>query len=371
MKATFNRKRLLDAFATVASVAPSRTPKPVLQNVLMVVDGDGATLAGTDLEVGIRKAASGVDVEEHGSVLLPIDRFGSILRTSNDEQVVIHEDDGKIVVRTKSGRFTLNAEDQATFPDVPGFDGESYAMFVDHDLGKLIRRTHYATDQDSARYALGGALLDVGDGSASFVATDGRRLAKATCGVDVVGDMGELGMPIVPIKAMRLIERSIPNNGSQVHVAVQKGRSIMVRTDDAVIYARLVEGRFPAYGQVIPESFEVDVPFKVGELRSAISMAAICLDRESTGVQMDFGPDALTLSANTADVGQSRVTLPYATSIPGLARSVTLSAEYAADVLKSLDDDLEVVVELGGKDEPVVFREGDGLTAVIMPIVAN
>lgn len=371
MKAAFNRKKLLDAFATVSSVAPARSPKPILQNVLMTIDGAEATLIGTDLEIGVRKTIGESDVlaESPGSVVLPTDRFGSILRTSSDEQVHVELDGDKILVKTKSGRFNLHAEDPATFPEVPGFDAEAYAVMVDHDLIQMIRTTSYAADPASNRYALGGSLVEFEEGSVVMVCTDGRRLAKAVYPAEFVGDLPNPGQPVVPIKALKLIERSLPGDGSQVHLAIQANKAAMVRAEDAVIYSRLVEGRYPRYTDAIPKSAECRVPFKAAILRSAVEQAAVCLDKESKGVELAFGEGRLTLTATAADVGTSRVVVEYGDVIAGLDRKVTLGASYVLDVLKSLDGEAVVTLGLNESDKPVTATEGDRLTAVVMPIV--
>ena len=88
MKITCEREKLLHAFQTAASVAPSRSPKPILQNLKLEVHDEKGILMGTDLEVGIRIDVEGICVEAPGSVILPISRFLSILRESSDEKLV-------------------------------------------------------------------------------------------------------------------------------------------------------------------------------------------------------------------------------------------------------------------------------------------
>lgn len=372
LKATFNRKRLLDAFSVAASVTPTRSPKPILQNVKMVVSGSEAELIGTDMEIGIRKTVECVQVERDGTAILPTDRFSSILRTSSDETIDVEADDEKkILVKTRSGRFTLNGEDPALFPDVPAFDAEAYVVLLDTDLGQMIRRTSYATDIDSARYALGGALIEFDEASVAFVATDGRRLARAVYPAEYVGARQDYGQPVAPVKALKLIDRTLPANGSQVHLAIQTGRAVMIRTEDATIYARLVEGRYPRYQEVIPKAVGHRVTLKAGLFKAAVEQAAVCLDQTSKGVLMTFGEDHVELSATTADVGESRVVLPYPDAVPGLGMKVSLDASYTLDLLKSVDPDTDIVVGLSGPEIPVEFRDGDRLTAVIMPLSQN
>src|SRR5580698_1733544 len=94
MKVTCDREQLLAAFQTAAAVAPSRSPKPILQNVKLEVEESSAIILATDLEVGVRTVVSGVDVQVAGAAILPVARFGAILRESSDEKLRIETDAG-------------------------------------------------------------------------------------------------------------------------------------------------------------------------------------------------------------------------------------------------------------------------------------
>ena len=185
MKALCNREGLLAAFGMVSGVVPARSPKPILQNVKLVADAeDGSVLMATDLEVGIRHRVFGMKVDQPGSVILPTARMGSILRTSTDEELAVEADGDRLVVRGLRAEFTLPGEDPSLFPEVPDFAATSYHVISAADLRKLIRRTMFATDVESTRYALGGVLVELTDESITMVGTDGRRLARMVAGAE-------------------------------------------------------------------------------------------------------------------------------------------------------------------------------------------
>ena len=155
MKISCDREQLLQAFQTVAPVAPSRSPKPILQNVKLQVDGQQAVLSATDLEVGIRHTVAGVDVQSAGEVILSVAKFGSILRESSDETLHIEADQQGTTVRGERSQFRLSAENPAEFPQVTAFEEKSCFEIPARLLRELIRRTVFATDNESSRYALG------------------------------------------------------------------------------------------------------------------------------------------------------------------------------------------------------------------------
>ena len=107
MKVTCEREKLLSAFQTAATVAPSRSPKPILQNVKLEVGDTGAILMATDLEVGIRSEVEGIEVETPGAAVLPVDRFGPILRESVDAKLYLESDLQGTTVRGERSEFRL------------------------------------------------------------------------------------------------------------------------------------------------------------------------------------------------------------------------------------------------------------------------
>ena len=126
MKIHCDRARFLEAFQIVASVAPSRSPKVVLQNVKLEVDESSVVLSATDMEVGIRYGVEGVEVETVGSTLLPVGRFSSILREAPDDKLEIEVTAKGVRVHGQRSNFLLPAANPDEFPNVASFNDESY-----------------------------------------------------------------------------------------------------------------------------------------------------------------------------------------------------------------------------------------------------
>jgi DNA polymerase III subunit beta len=371
MKALCNREGLLAAFGMVSGVVPARSPKPILQNVKLVADAeDGSVLMATDLEVGIRHRVFGMKVDQPGSVILPTARMGSILRTSTDEELAVEADGDRLVVRGLRAEFTLPGEDPSLFPEVPDFAATSYHVISAADLRKLIRRTMFATDVESTRYALGGVLVELTDESITMVGTDGRRLARMVAGAEAEnGAAPPAGNPVIPVKALKLIERNLDDDDPPVHMAIQAGAAVLLRTERAVIYSRLVEGRFPRYQDVFPTSVEVRIPLEAGPLRLVVEQASIVTSEESRGVDFRFADGVLKLSSQAADVGSSHVELPIAHE--GQPVEITFDPRYLTDALKTLDDNTAITAELIDSKNAAVFKTDDRYTYVVMPLTRD
>jgi DNA polymerase-3 subunit beta len=372
MKALCNRDGLLSAFGMVSGVAPARSPKPILQNIKLIADPDeGSVLMATDLEVGIRHRVLGMKVEQPGSAILPTQRMTSILRTSDDQELWIEGEEDHLIVRGRRSEFKLPSEDPSGYPEVPDFAATSYHVVAAADLRKLIRRTIFATDVESTRYALGGVLVELTAESITMVGTDGRRLARMVAAAEAEnGAATPTGSPVIPVKALKLIERNLDDDDPPVHIAIQAGSAVLVRTERAVIYSRLVEGRVPRYQDVFPSNAEVKIHFpEIGELRQAVEQASIVTSEESRGVDFQFAAGVLKLTSQAADVGSSHVDLPIA--YDGKAVEITFDPRYLTDALKTLDDSTAITVELIDSKNAAVFKTDDRYAYVVMPLTRD
>jgi DNA polymerase-3 subunit beta len=341
--------------------------------VKLVADGDeGSTLMATDLEVGIRYQVAGVKVESPGAVILPTQRIQSILRTTLDPEIAIEATGDNLIVRGLHAEFELPSEDPDLFPEVPDFGASAYYVVSAAALRRLIRRTIFATDVESTRYALGGVLFEFKADKLTLVGTDGRRLAHASTAIEADGEVaGPAGnAPVVPVKALKLLERNLNDDDPPVHLVIQAGSAILVRTERAVIYSRLLEGRFPRYQDVFPAAPEVRIPFaEVDPLLMAVEQASIVTSDESRGVDFTFGEGKLTLATKSADVGRSMVELPIL--YDGKAVEITFDPRFLTDALKTLEPSASLHAELIDHKSAAVFKTDDGYTYVVMPLTRD
>ncbi len=158
----------------------------------------------TDLEVGIRYEVTGVEIDAPGAAVLPVARFGSILRESSDATFRIESGNDGTTIRGERSQFKLPSENPQDFPPIAEFGESSYYEISARLFRELIRRTIFATDNESSRYALGGIKLEWKDNVLTAVGTDGRRLAKMDGPAQAVGSPAPFGdVTVVPTRAMQ------------------------------------------------------------------------------------------------------------------------------------------------------------------------
>jgi DNA polymerase-3 subunit beta len=263
-------------------------------------------------------------------------------------------------------------EDPQEFPEVTGFREEKYHELPARLMREMIRRTVFATDNESSRYALGGVLWELGADKAIAVGTDGRRLAKMEGPArSVGGHQTPDNTTIVPTRAMQLIERALlAVAGNEAEAAAQMavtGHSVLVRCGRVTVYSRLAEGRFPRWRDVLPVRPDAQrIALTVGPFFAAVRQAAILTSEESRGVDFTFSPGNLVLTGRAAEAGQSRIELPLAYEGPELG--ITLDPRYVNDFLKVLEPEKALTLELKDSESAAVVTTDDGYAYVIMPL---
>lgn len=370
MKATFDREGLLAAFQLVSSVVPPRSPKVILHNVKLVAKPERTELMATDLEVvGIRLEVRGAKVEKPGEALLPAARFLSILRELTDQELLLEASSDSCIVRGQQSEFELPGEDPAQYPDVPGFEGDNSHQIQASVLREMIGRTIIAVAQENARFALTGVMWELDAEKVRLVATDGRRLAVAQ-GVGLMHGKHETKgqTPVVPSKAMTLLERNLTDPDEQVFVSIKPNEALF-KTGRAVIYSRLVEGRYPPYREVFPKKAGTKVALTVGSFHSAVRQAAILTDEDSRGVDFSFAKDRLTLKARVADKGRAKVEL--AVQMEGEGVQITFDPRFVTEMLRVLDAETPVALELVDANKQALFKIGEDYSYIVMPLTRD
>lgn len=368
MAITINRVQFGEAFNRAAAFRSARSPKPVLQNVLLKPNpgkgiATGAQLVATDLECGIITDA-GVIGEPFNPMLLS-ERFGAILRASGDEELTITQTDrDTIVVAGERSNFTLPTEDPSNFPD-PGApkSGDGWSIFS-RDFRRLIRQTSFATDCESTRYALGGCLVEADDKEFALVGTDGRRLGRSAASFVAEGSPTPPKSCVVPVRTLRLVDRLLDTEGPVI--VSTDGSHVWFRTDNGYVWSNLVEGRFPWYQDVFPKQKGERARCSADELTAALQQGSIVCSEESRWLDCTFSPGYLELRGQSADIGSSKITLPI--DYDGREVVVTFDPRYLVDALKTVEG--EVAIEIIDSKNAVQMH-ADGFRYVVMPLTRD
>jgi DNA polymerase-3 subunit beta len=360
------REALLGDCQLASAAVASRDIKPILRNLKAVAEGDRCTLMATDLELGIRLEVRSPQVQEPGEAILPAAKLTSILRESTDDHLTIEADAQRCVVTGTHNEFEMPGEDPADFPDIPTFADDKYHELTAGALRTMIRRTVFAAAKESTRYAMTGVVWELDAEHARLVATDSKRLALAVGPAKAVGGHATGGPShIVPTKAMALLERNLQDDDELVRVSLRPNE-VLFQTERATIYSRLVEGRFPPYKEILPKKANARIPLAVAPFLTAVRQAAIMTDDESKRVAFHFAPGKLTLEAQGAATGRSKVETELA--YDGTPIDINFDPQYLVDMLKVLDAEAPLTLDLIDGSKPALFKSGGEYSYLVMPL---
>ena len=326
---------------------------------------------GTDLEVGIRYELAGVRVEEAGEAIFPVARLVEILRASTDEELSIEADDRRCRVNTSSSEYEMPSEDPKDFPDIPPpFSDVKYHEIAAGVLRRMIQRTVFAVGKDNTKYAMTGVLWEVEDKKAHLVATDTKRLALTTGPAIVPHAIEAKGQShLVPTKAMSLLDRTLSEGDEDQLIQIcLRPNDVLFRTKKSVIYSRLVEGRYPPYQGIIQDASKkakVKVSIPVEPFLAAVRQA-VMTDNESVRVTFQFSPGKLTLQAQGATTGKSKVEMKL--DYDAAPISINFDPQYLVEMLRIVDGGEVLTLDLVDGNKPALFHSGDDYLYLVMPL---
>jgi DNA polymerase-3 subunit beta len=347
------------ALAAVSPAVPTRSPKPIYQAVRL---GDGL-LTGSDGEVRIDVA---IDYQGD-AILLPHGRLSQILGAATGDTVTLEPGETSCVVRAGSGTWTLPTQSAAEYPMWEPADAKPVTRLPADQFVRAVRGVVFATDEESSRFALGAVLIEVKGETVSLVATDGRRLSLVECEHDLAVDDSQT---LVPSRAMAILSR-LALADSDVSIQLEAtGREIVATIGTATVTARLIEGRFPRWRDVVPDLYCEPTTVLAEQLLSAVKAAAIVTTEASKGIDFSFSKTGLWLHGKSSEAGESSVTCELVEA--GTACTVKLDPRYVRQWLEGLPADGEPTVSVQAKDaQSAVILRTDCHTGVVMPMATE
>jgi DNA polymerase-3 subunit beta len=362
MKVACSREELTQKLAVVSRGVSTRTAVQILGGILLNAEGGRLTLAATDMELSLR-ASLEAQVEGEGAVVVPGRLLVELARLLPDSEVSIEQRADEGVIHVSSGSFesrlnTYTAEDFPRLPDAEGLERHA----VDRDaLLETIARVGRSASRDESRPVLTGILVRFEPGKLVMAATDSYRLSVKETALE--GTIPELEA-IVPARALVELAR-IGQGAERIELGVHENQ-VVFGVDGIWLTTRRIDGQFPNYRQLIPESFEHEVPLPRDEVLDVVRRIAVMAQRNSP-LRLRFAESALTVSARTQDVGEAEESLPV--SFAGEPLEIGFNAEFLRDGIESVTGET-VRFRLISPLRPCVLQaEGsDDFLYLIMPI---
>jgi DNA polymerase-3 subunit beta len=368
LKLTTKREELVAKLSIVSRAVSTRAATQALSGVLLTAADGTVTLTATDLDVGMQTTLT-AEVAEEGSVLLPGRLLAEVARSLADPSVEIEsrEAEHDVEIRSGSSSFHLRVLPAEDFPKLPTVEGEPALTIPAAVLSESIDLVARAASRDDMRPVLTGVFVAASGSEMTMVATDSYRLAVKRTELE-----SELGGEIdanIPARALRELARILSSEGvEQVAVSLQTNQAIFV-AGSITLTTRLIEGQFPNFRQLLPESYDHDVRLPRPEFLDVTRRVSQMAQRNAP-LRLSFAPGELTIAAETPDVGDATETMPAA--FEGEPLEIGFNPEFLKEGIESVGGD-EVLLRLISPLRPGLLQpvEGEDFRYLVMPIRLN
>ena len=352
MELTFEKDDLLHALQILQGVASGRTTLPILSNVLIEAADGKIECVATDLEVGIKIIVEG-DIQEDGTITVSAKKLTDIVKELPEDQKIHFATtaNDRVEIKCGDGVYKIIGLSDEEFPNLPSIDGHS--LTIDGEtLRNVLRRTEFAAATDDVRYFLNGLYFSFHEQATEVVATDMVKLALARC--EPLSAPENVDGIIVPLKAVKEIERTF-DGADKVQVSIRENQ-ILFSDDTSTLTTRLVDGDYPKYREVIPESVEGSATVSKELFLHAAKRVALLSNPKNHCVCVEIDAERIHVSVNTPEVGEAHETLPVESSTGSLRFGI--DARWLIETLTHIESE-SVAVEFVSEVKPIAFKPVD------------
>jgi DNA polymerase-3 subunit beta len=366
LKLTTQRDEFVSKLAVVSRAVATRAATQALSGILLSVGEHGATLRATDLEMGLQTDLK-AEADGGGSVLLPGRLLTELARSLGEATVEIEarEAERDVEIRSGGSRFHLRVLPVEDFPRFPE-EGEPLKIPA-AELAATIELVARAASRDDMRPVLTGVLMRAAGEEITMVATDSYRLAVKRTALE--GGIGGELEANVPARALRELGRIVSAGGvEEVGVALLRNQAVF-RAGQIILSTRLIEGQFPNFRQLLPESYEHDVRLPRAEFLE-VTRRVSQLAQRNAPLRLSFAPGELTVAASTPEIGDAEETMPA--GFDGEPLEIGFNPEFLRDGIESVAAD-ELLLRLISPLRPGLLQpvDNDDFRYLVMPIRLN
>ena len=360
MKIQCARDELVAKLGVVSRAVSTRGSVQVLSGILLRAEAGALELAATDMELSLRTSLE-AEVDGEGAVVVPGKLLADLARLLPETEVELEykPEDGVVTVTSGAYSSRLNTYSAEDFPRLPALDAPLHA--IDRvALLDTVDRVARSASRDESRPVLTGILVRFEASTLVMAATDSYRMSVKETSLETAGPELEA---IIPARALQELSR-LGAAADSIELGVHENH-VVFGAGDAWLTTRRIDGQFPNYKQLLPESFEVELALPRAELLDVVRRASVMALRNSP-LRLRFADGELTISAQTQDVGETRESMPVAYT--GDPLEIGFNADFLRDGVEAVIGD-EVRVKLINPLRPgLLTGEGDDFWYLIMPI---
>ena len=377
MKFSCLQDNLSKGLAIVSRAVATRAPLPITQNILLEVDDSKIKITATNLEIAISTWVPG-KTESEGSLTVPARMFTDFINSlPSGDQVDISGTEDNNGIQINCGKFKgrISGTSADEFPPIPVVDDDNTFTVLGLDLKKSLERVVVAAATEDSRPVLTGVKMDISDEEITLATADGFRLAVDKVKIKSNGNVLPSDV-IIPARTMQELQRLIPEIESEIKFSItESSNQVLFSFDTIQIVSQLVQGQFPDYSKLIPDSHTTQIIIKREEFLQAARAASIFARDGSGIIKLIFDPSGsgtVNIFSSAEEIGDLENQIQA--KIEGEEARIAFNSKFLIDVLNVIKSS-DIVFECSSPSSPGVFQEHsdnsddkNSYTHVVMPM---
>jgi DNA polymerase-3 subunit beta len=333
MKFISERNVLLKEVSIAQEIISVKNAMSILSNVLLEVHDGFLTIKATDLKVAFETRIP-VSASVNGITTVFCEKLLGILRSLPDREIEFEVRDGKLTIKPvgTSIDFQLKSISSDKFPEIRDGDNLTWFALPQADVLEMIGQTIFSVSDDETRYYMNGVYLERKEDTVVMVATDGRRLSYIEKKVENVPEFAGI---IIPPKALNLIKKLASGQGT-MNLAISD-KQLYVQFDNQKIHSNLIEGQFPNYSRVIPESQSFTIGLKKDEFIEALKRVSLLAEQKAKRIYLTVSEGNLMVNTEESEMGMAKEEI--ACEYQGPLTTMALNYVFLTDPLRVLAGD--------------------------------
>lgn len=368
MKLIIEKNVLLESLSNVIRAVSPRNIIPILNGVMFDLTEDGLYLLASDSDLVIRKFIPKeeiVKIEEFGKIIIQSKYLLEIVRKMPNSLINIEVIDGlKIIISSENTVYNLNCLNSEDYPTINFENVDNPIVLNSNLLKEMFSQTLFAVSTQESRPILTGINLKIENNYLECVTTDSYRLAKKRIALD--NSYGNYNV-VVPGKNIQELDKILNVEGDvEIHLFTNK---VLFVYNDYLFQSSLLSGAYPNTSNLIPDDFEYIVTTNLDGFYNAIDRAALLSqNKEKNLINMKLVDNEIIITSYASEVGQSEETVLAQINIQDNL-SISYSAKFMLDALKTLDDD-DLIILMNGDSKPIILKNAkdESLIQLILPI---
>jgi len=373
MKLSCLQENLSRGLSIAGRAVAVRSTLPITQNILLAAEQSRLKLAATNLEIATT-CWIGSKVEQDGTITIPARLLIDFVNSLPNDLIEITLPPNSHTIELKSGRFQahINGIDAEDFPPIPQISDGMTTSIEAAALKEAITQVAFAAATEESRPVLTGINTEFDGTELNLAAADGFRLAVHK--MTLASPVNEKTTVIIPARTLNELNRLLGEQEEPVEIVInQQKTQVLFRLKDAELVSQLIQGSFPNYSQVIPQSYTTRAVADVNELLRVTKMSSI-FARDASGIVRlvitpgaELTPGKITVSAQAEEIGSNVSEIDAL--VDGEEAKIAFNVKYLSDVLSILRQS-QVALEVTTPSSPGVIRPMgvDNYVHVIMPM---